>query len=419
MSFGYGFRNPPVGGEGVIARPQFQSDNYVPGVSGWAIFRDGHAEFRSIVVPPGTGNGATVFIQATTPVALNIGDLWYDTSNGMLLHQWDGVTWGPFQISTGAIANGSIVAALIAANTITAGQIAAGTITATELSTGSVTSIKINAGAITAAKIQAGTIFAGIVDGTTISGAQFLAHGSSGEILIYQGTPASGNLVASISALATTDSFGNTIQAGIAFYSLSGNGGYIVLQNDAITGGQPVIRMGSTAHSGVNAATLELNVDELDIIGPGGGTSAQLALLSTGVFSIAGSIFSNGGTAALPSFIQTDTWHAFTLLLSTVAGTDGNGTTYTPSYQLDAFGNVRLKGVVKAPAGGLPANNTWATIPAAYRPGTNIPTLLCSNAIVGTFAHLVIRPNGNVQFDQALGAGVSMYIDGTINVNGV
>ncbi|MGI0135322.1 MAG: hypothetical protein ACREBW_10245, partial [Candidatus Micrarchaeaceae archaeon] len=225
MSFGYGFQNPPVGGQGVIARPQFQSINYVPGVSGWAIFRDGNAEFRSIIVPPGTGNGATVFIQATTPVALNVGDLWYDTSNGLLLHQWDGSTWGPFQISTGAIAPGSIVAALIAAHTITAAQIAAGTITATE--------------------IQVGIILAGIVNGTTITGAQFVANGSNGEILVYQGTPALGNLVASVSALAFVDGFGNNVQAGTAFYSLSGNGGYIVLQNNAITGGQPLIRLGS------------------------------------------------------------------------------------------------------------------------------------------------------------------------------
>lgn len=43
-----GFANPPVGAQGTIARPQFKSDNYNPGVSGWAIFRNGNAEFNAL-----------------------------------------------------------------------------------------------------------------------------------------------------------------------------------------------------------------------------------------------------------------------------------------------------------------------------------------------------------------------------------
>lgn len=43
-----GFQNPPVGAAGVITRPVFKSDNYVPGVSGWAIFKNGNAEFNAL-----------------------------------------------------------------------------------------------------------------------------------------------------------------------------------------------------------------------------------------------------------------------------------------------------------------------------------------------------------------------------------
>lgn len=43
-----GFQNPPVGAQGIIARPVFKSDNYVPGTSGWAIFRNGNAEFNAL-----------------------------------------------------------------------------------------------------------------------------------------------------------------------------------------------------------------------------------------------------------------------------------------------------------------------------------------------------------------------------------
>jgi hypothetical protein len=43
-----GFRNPPVGAQGVITRPVFKSDNYIPGQAGWAIFKNGNAEFNAL-----------------------------------------------------------------------------------------------------------------------------------------------------------------------------------------------------------------------------------------------------------------------------------------------------------------------------------------------------------------------------------
>ncbi|MGI0133948.1 MAG: hypothetical protein ACREBW_03200, partial [Candidatus Micrarchaeaceae archaeon] len=165
--------------------------------------------------------------------------------------------------------------------------------------------------------------------------------------------------------------------------------------------------------------SIELNADELDVSGPGGGTAAQIALMASGVCNIAGSIFAVDGTPALPSLITTDSWHNFSLTGGTSAGTDINGTTYNPAYMLTPTGDVKLKGVVKAAAGGLAVGTTWAVIPAAYRPATNIPTLLVANGTLGTFAHVYIRPNGNVQFDKALGGGVSMYLDGALNLQGV
>lgn len=43
-----GFQNPPVGAQGIITRPVFKSDNYSPGTAGWAIFKNGNAEFNSL-----------------------------------------------------------------------------------------------------------------------------------------------------------------------------------------------------------------------------------------------------------------------------------------------------------------------------------------------------------------------------------
>lgn len=43
-----GFSNPITGGQGALVRPAIKSPNYVPGVSGWSINRDGSAEFADL-----------------------------------------------------------------------------------------------------------------------------------------------------------------------------------------------------------------------------------------------------------------------------------------------------------------------------------------------------------------------------------
>ena len=45
-----GFQNPITGGQGALIRPAVKSPNYVPGVSGWTINRDGSAEFNNVTV---------------------------------------------------------------------------------------------------------------------------------------------------------------------------------------------------------------------------------------------------------------------------------------------------------------------------------------------------------------------------------
>lgn len=124
--------------------------------------------------------GTDVVISSTAPASPTTNELWYDGSNGYVLKQWNGSAWVPYQYGTGAIAAGSITAALIAAGTITATQIAAGTITASQIAAATITGSNIAAGTITASNIEAGTItaallaagivVAGIVDATTITG---------------------------------------------------------------------------------------------------------------------------------------------------------------------------------------------------------------------------------------------------------
>jgi hypothetical protein len=119
-------------------------------------------------------------------------------------------------VTAAAIAADAITAASIAAGAVTAAAIAAGAVTAASIAAGAVTAASIAAGAVTATAIQAGTVVAGIVDGTMIEGAQFVAYGSSGEILVYSGTPGSGDLIGSWSAASGSDGNGNPYPAGLA-----------------------------------------------------------------------------------------------------------------------------------------------------------------------------------------------------------
>jgi hypothetical protein len=171
--------------------------------------------------------------------------------------------------------------------------------------------------------------------------------------------------------------------------------------------------MGSTAHSGTNAATLELNANELDIGGPGAGTAAQLALLSSGVFSVAGSIFSVDGTPTLPTLITTDSWNNISpLLASFTAGNDLNGTSYPPQYRLTTDNAVEFRGVITTPSSGGVTILTCFVLPAAYRPSVNIASAIVVSRGGAQAGEIIIRPNGNLQFNGSFTNSNILQIDG-------
>jgi len=64
-----GFSNPIIGGGGALIYPLIKSPGYVPGVSGWAIFKNGNVEFNSGTfrgtVAAGSFTGADFLINAT------------------------------------------------------------------------------------------------------------------------------------------------------------------------------------------------------------------------------------------------------------------------------------------------------------------------------------------------------------------
>jgi hypothetical protein len=311
------FSKTATAGNGSLLVPAIQSPNFVHGVSGWSVNKDGSAEFQDVVLPEGTGGPVTTF-SATAPANPNPGDVWYDTSEGLLAQVWSQTTttsgttmntisigttpglavpgrmrpgavssttttttyaWVPYSIGTGAIASGAITTALIASGAVTQDQLdgsitarslggitttiagtaptdpntgdvwinsaagnqlnqwsgtswtalswdagsvlSAGTITGDLIAADTISAGQIEAGTITANEIASGTVLAGSVNGTTITGATFEGtnwiENSSG-MFLYSGTPAAGNLSASIAPVAGTDAFGNSYQAGTNVY---------------------------------------------------------------------------------------------------------------------------------------------------------------------------------------------------------
>jgi hypothetical protein len=229
--------------------------------SAWNLYQFGAAAVSFTATSIG---GITTYVQSTAPSGANAGSLWIDTAAGNALYQYSGSAWTLYQFGSGSIAANSISAGQMVANTITASQIAAGTITtsqiaagtitgsniaaatiaasniiantitASQIAAGTITSTQIAAGTITAADLISGIVVAGIVNATTITGATIIADGSSGEFLIYSGTPANGNLIASLSANAGTDGYSNTYLAGLTVGNYPASGTYT---NISATGG--------------------------------------------------------------------------------------------------------------------------------------------------------------------------------------
>lgn len=291
--------------------------------------------------------GITTSVAAAQPASPMAGDLWYDATNSYVLKQWNGTAWVPYQFGTNAIQAGSITAALIAANTITAAQIAAGTITATQ--------------------IAAGTIAAGMVDGTTIKGAQFLAYGANGELLIYDAPPgpppngANGTLIGAWSASPGSDPFNGSVPYtnGLSVGAHSapqvlvipgGNGAGSQIAFPFNTANQNVANQASYPSDDAGVTAL------LGAINNGGLVNQFLSLLIQGPINQNDPIY-NGYTLQLNSAADDNSLHA------TATVTDAGGVVYL------GFGNP----------GGAAPEITIGQPPPGSPPGygsTFIPVLL-------------------------------------------
>jgi hypothetical protein len=277
---------------------------------------DGHTwhalQFGALAIAPASIGAAQVNFTASEIGGLNVavgvgppsspqlGDLWYDATNGYVLDQWNGSAWVPYQYGTNAIQAGSVTAALIAANTITATQIAAGTITAGQIASGSIT-----AGLIAAGAIDGLTINGNLINGATITTPDLLVSGASGGVFVY-GTGAT--IVQLWNSAGATVNW--TCPAGVTsvLAELWGAGGGGAYNNTSV---------GSGAAGGAYAATLITTVP---------GTVYTFVIGAKG----------NGGTSGTP----TGTDGGDTTWMSTVIVAKGGGGAAPTSPGLHKTGSV-------------------------------------------------------------------------------
>jgi hypothetical protein len=245
--------------------------------------------------------GASLTFADTPPSDPPAGAVWFDTGNDNAVSQWDGSAWQPYQFGTAAL----------------------------------------SAGSITAAQFAAGLVAAGIVDGTTISGARFIAHGSNGEILAYTGTPALGNLFASLSGSAGSDDEGNPYR-GNAFtvYGPSGQQVFLgIFNTEAIAGFPTGDPMEASAPQIIGNALGSPRFLNMNLLGP----KINLAGHQDIVIVELNSPAEDGSSSANGELVYNDTngsghlaakWDAagFTIPAGTIAGVKpGTGTVSAPA----------------------------------------------------------------------------------------
>jgi hypothetical protein len=210
----------------------------------------------------------------------------------------------------------------------------------------------------------------------TFDGTDYVIN--SGGAFFYNGTPAAGNLITSIAAMAGTDAFGNAYPQGLKVYGTGGSAaayvlldpvlGRIVIQNE-LTGFQAVCDGGSltmsTPSSAANPATYAVQDSPLASIieSPGDGTHATY---ETKLYAATGSTPAYAQVplqvALDPSSGSAETWHNIT------ADSGWTGVV-TPQYRLLPDGNVQLRGQLTHTGTAVAIFfNNGHPLPAAYQP---------------------------------------------------
>lgn len=209
--------------------------------------------------------------------------------------------------------------------------------------------------------------------GTIIAIGAAPSGGTPSFVQLAPGNPASMLISSGDSAEATAGHIDSLISGGGAARNLN-----LRLTSPKVTGfpsAASQVLLTSEAADGSQAPAALLQATD-------GVNSAALEVTPTGTVVIVGPFTSLFGSAARPSNIQTDVWHA-------AAVVNGWAST-TLKYKLTAFNSVRVLGVIDPAA---QTSTTFFTLPAGYRPATTQDHVVSFHLTVAANVGIFIRAN--------------------------
>jgi hypothetical protein len=331
-------------------------------------------------------SGVTTTTSPTEPTGPIEGDLWIDTSSGNVLKRYDGAAWAALPVGTDAIQAGAVTASQVAANTLTAAQVAAGGLTAETLS-------------------------ADAIDGKIITGATIITDSSTGGVYIYDGPPAAGNLIVSISSDSGADAFGNTYTQGLNVFAGEIDGA--IINASTITAG--AISAGSVGGSQVvNSDFRGGTIENADVTFDANGgtllvyvsTSSTLNFTSSGSFTVPAGVtaltvecWGGGGGAAGGSLAGG----------SNSGGYGGGGGAYAKVNALAVTPGAVLPYVVGGGGSGGAANNLGAN---GGSTSFNATACVAKGGVAATSAHIgtggaAATSTGDVKFSGGNGGSAT------------
>lgn len=252
-------------------------------------------------------------------------------------------------------------------------------------------------------------LFGVTVSGGTITGPDYIINSQGA--FFYSGTPAAGNLIASITSAAGTDAFGNAYLDEVTAYFQGSPSDAVQMRAGGISYYQAAGFAGPWSTIGTISCFLAGGMilsatGGLAMNGPTTVESGDLTISGGHGLSVSGKVTATGGTAASPTVITTDTsgGHAFS---------NANSWTGTLKYKLMPDNTVMVNGELTPPTGVGNPSNVNAAIGAAYQPASTQQLSAVEDSSVAHLGQALIcemQTSGVIRvYDATAGQGVRIF----------
>jgi hypothetical protein len=187
-----------------------------------------------------------------------------------------------------------------------------------------------------------------------------IAGGGFTGLFVYSGAPATGNLIASVAAVAGTDPYGNVYNAGVFSYAGGGEAG---LESGAL-----VLEALNAVSPGTLTATAPGVLDLQTGLQQGGDTVSEMFLYSLGASPSGAPLVQLGQATTLvastPGTATAETWNTLGGGLGIANLTSDHG-----RYRFTPEGEVEIDVLLRATGAVVSASGTFAnSLVSAYRP---------------------------------------------------